>query len=309
MTAIPDPLPEAAAIAGAPPKAANIRPPLAADAPAAVTTAPTEAADVSDRGRRENGDETAEIVDESGATASPPHPIPTWEACLAQVRGHLRSMTAAESVNRSVELQALAQTEIARRANPGTVNQIYSSFEVAATGLTTACRAKKRRLADVQRPIANPGKNPLPMMKLRPPVPPRQDGADDPLGAELPMFCQLVNFPALKYCDKCVMCGSDEVNVPKQNKGVCNNCDTAIWVHNPTGLLLKWCKGAKNFRKWSEFGSKGHSTKTVRCREQQAHRYATQKGGAVAVAAATPKAEESARTHVVGDNAMEELTA
>ena len=52
------------------------------------------------------------------------------------------------------------------------------------------------------------------------------------------------------------MCGSSEFNIPKQNKGVCNNCDVAIWVHNPSGMNLKWCKGSKNFKKWIDFGVK-----------------------------------------------------
>lgn len=52
------------------------------------------------------------------------------------------------------------------------------------------------------------------------------------------------------------MCGSSEFNIPKQNKGVCNNCDVAIWVVNPSGMNIKWCKGCKNFKKWVMFGVK-----------------------------------------------------
>lgn len=172
----------------------------------------------------------------------------------------------------------LAQTEMAYRANPGTTIRMHPSSRMAALESTAEYRGKKRRLVDAQIPIPNPGRRPLPMMKMRPPVPPRQNRADDPPGAELPPFSHLVNFPALRHLNKCVMCGSDAFPIPKQNKGVCNNCDMAIWVHNPTWLLLKWCKGTKNFQKWSEFGSKGHSTKTVKCRQQQAQRYARQKG-------------------------------
>ena len=188
----------------------------------------------------------------------------------------------------------LAQTELACRASPGTVIRLHPSSRMAAfefdSSVKTSSRsrpapaeltkeglAKKRRMAVAQRPIAFPGTRPLPMLKMRPPIPPWQDSADDP-PAELPPFSQLVNFPNVRHLGKCVMCGSDEFPVPKQNKGVCNNCDSAIWVLNPSGLLLKWCKGAKNFRKWSDFGTKGHSTKTVRYRDEQAQRYLRQKG-------------------------------
>ena len=59
-----------------------------------------------------------------------------------------------------------------------------------------------------------------------------------------------------RYYNKCVMCESSEFNIPKQNKGVCNNCDVAIWVVNPSGMNIKWCKGCKNFKKWIMFGVK-----------------------------------------------------
>jgi len=43
------------------------------------------------------------------------------------------------------------------------------------------------------------------------------------------------------------------------------------------GLEIKWCKGCKNFRPWSAFGTKGSATKCVRCRDRQKEKYATQK--------------------------------
>ena len=58
-------------------------------------------------------------------------------------------------------------------------------------------------------------------------------------------FCQLVNFPTARYFGNCVMCDESDFSIPKQNKGVCNNCDVAVWVINPGGMQIKWCKGCK----------------------------------------------------------------
>lgn len=118
---------------------------------------------------------------------------------------------------------------------------------------------------------------------MTPPLPPRCE-VDNAPNMELPAFCQLVNFPTARYYGNCVMCDEAEFSIPKQNKGVCNNCDVAIWVVNPSGMNIKWCKGCKNFRKWVDFGVKGYSSKCDRCRQQQATRYANQKtkdGGSV----------------------------
>jgi hypothetical protein len=95
----------------------------------------------------------------------------------------------------------------------------------------------------------------VPCMKMTPPLPPRCEGDPNPL-AEVPAFCQLVNFPTARYFGNCVMCDDSEFSIPKQNKGVCNNCDVAIWIVNPSGIQIKWCKGCKNFRKWIDFGVK-----------------------------------------------------
>ena len=73
---------------------------------------------------------------------------------------------------------------------------------------------------------------------------------------ELPAFRHLANFPLAKQQKKCVMCNTSKFNIPNQNKSVCNNCDSVIWIVNSSGILIKWCKGCKNFQKLDDFGDK-----------------------------------------------------
>ena len=96
----------------------------------------------------------------------------------------------------------------------------------------------------------------VPCIKMEPPLPPKCESDEASILAEVPMFSNLVNFPNARYFGNCVMCDESEFPVPKQNKGVCNNCDTAVWVFTETGLQIKWCKGCKNFKKWLDFGAK-----------------------------------------------------
>lgn len=65
--------------------------------------------------------------------------------------------------------------------------------------------------------------------------------------------------------------------IPKQNKGLCTNCDITVWVISKNGLMIKWCKGCKNFRLWEAFGAKGRATKCTKCRTRQREKYASQK--------------------------------
>ena len=131
--------------------------------------------------------------------------------------------------------------------------------------------------------------------------------------SHVPDFHRLVNFP--DYLPKnrpppgdgmrcCVMCGKQRICtasisktnstplksklntpdkqttthiIPRQNKGLCTQCDVAVWVVQSSGLEIKWCKGCKNFRPWAAFGDKGLATKCVRCRDRQREKYALQK--------------------------------
>lgn len=67
--------------------------------------------------------------------------------------------------------------------------------------------------------------------------------------------------------------------IPRQNRGLCTNCDVLVWVLVDQDLEIKWCKGCKNFRPWAAFGTKGKATKCVPCRERQREKYASLRGG------------------------------
>ncbi|KAL9184400.1 hypothetical protein ACHAXT_002486 [Thalassiosira profunda] len=212
-----------------------------------------------------------------------------WEALMAQVRSMLRAMTSDECFSRALELQMLARSEVGNRSQhlsnamdlmaesaPPPVASVPAQMKAARAPAGGTRVTKAEREVSKQKPIKTTKSAPVPCMKMTPPLPPRCE-VDNAPGAEMPAFCQLVNFPTARYYGNCVMCDESEFAIPKQNKGVCNNCDVAIWVVNPSGMNIKWCKGCKNFRKWVDFGVKGYSSKCERCRNQQATRYANQK--------------------------------
>ena len=95
----------------------------------------------------------------------------------------------------------------------------------------------------------------------------------------LPDFARIVNFPDFLTKGRgnnntssradgkkhCVMCGKlrvclaagrrkHEVEtthiIPRQNKGVCTQCDVTVWLQMDEKIEVKWCKGCKNFRPW-----------------------------------------------------------
>lgn len=223
-----------------------------------------------------------------------------WDSLMAQVRGQLRAMSSDECFSRALELQMLARSEVGTRSQhlsnamdlmangqaggghtelPKPIikrSPPYPNLSVAPPVAHGQRVTKAEREVSKQKPIKTNKAAPVPCMKMTPPLPPRCEHDNAP-HTELPAFCQLVNFPTARYYGNCVMCDESEFSIPKQNKGVCNNCDVAIWVVNPSGMNIKWCKGCKNFRKWVDFGVKGYSSKCERCRFQQATRYANQK--------------------------------
>lgn len=194
-----------------------------------------------------------------------------WESLLGQIRGQLRNMTSDECFSRALELQMLARSEVGSRsqhlsnamdlmAQPGQLipgqQRVAKGQSSAGLQLSPGQRVTKaEREVSKQKPIKTNKATPVPCMKMTPPLPPRCEHDNCP-NMELPAFCQLVNFPTARYYNNCVMCDESEFTIPKQNKGVCNNCDVAIWVVNPSGMNIKWCKGCKNFRKWIDFGVK-----------------------------------------------------
>lgn len=203
-----------------------------------------------------------------------------WEGLLTEVRGQLRAMNSDECFSRALELQMLARSEVGSRSQ-----HLSNAMDLMANGQAGATAAgqdavnvkpggakktnpatlspvaagqrvtKAEREVSKQKPIKTTKAAPVPCMKMTPPLPPRCE-IDNAPNIELPAFCQLVNFPTARYYGNCVMCDEAEFPIPKQNKGVCNNCDVAIWVVNPSGMNIKWCKGCKNFRKWVDFGVK-----------------------------------------------------
>ena len=194
-----------------------------------------------------------------------------WESLMGQIRGQLRNMTSDECFSRALELQMLARSEVGSRsqhlsnamdlmAQPGQLipgqQRVAKGQSSAGLQLSPGQRVTKaEREVSKQKPIKTNKATPVPCMKMTPPLPPRCEHDNCP-NMELPAFCQLVNFPTARYYNNCVMCDESEFTIPKQNKGVCNNCDVAIWVVNPSGMNIKWCKGCKNFRKWIDFGVK-----------------------------------------------------
>lgn len=117
----------------------------------------------------------------------------------------------------------------------------------------------------------------------------------------IPDFNSIVNFnPSLEIRNrcfddglrKCVMCGLMRIAaaalktssaklrqgqpqpiIPKQNKGICTECDVAIWVIVAERKEIKFCKGCKNFRTWASFGERRRATKCERCRSRQRSKY------------------------------------
>ena len=221
-----------------------------------------------------------------------------WESLMTQVRGQLLAMSSDECFSKALELQMLARAEVGNRSQhlsnamdmmansqPGPVESpakpaiksiVPPNNPTVPVASPPQRISKAEREVSKQKPIKTSKAAPVPCMKMTPPCPPRCE-VDNAPDVELPAFCQLVNFPTGRYYGNCVMCDESEFSIPKQNKGVCNNCDVAIWVVNPSGMTIKWCKGCKNFRKWVDFGMKGYSSKCDRCRSQQAIRYANQK--------------------------------
>ncbi len=218
---------------------------------------------------------------EEGAAAKKQKTV--WEGLLTEVRGQLRAMNSDECFSRALELQMLARSEVGSRSEhlsnamdlmangqagasgqvatvgkPGGAKKCPPHLQESAAALVLASGqrvTKAEREVSKQKPIKTTKASPVPCMKMTPPLPPRCE-VDNAPNMELPAFCQLVNFPTARYYGNCVMCDEAEFSIPKQNKGVCNNCDVAIWVVNPSGMNIKWCKGCKNFRKWVDFGVK-----------------------------------------------------
>ena len=79
----------------------------------------------------------------------------------------------------------------------------------------------------------------------------------------------------------CVMCGLNDVDIPSQNKDVCKTCDTSFWYFQKMDIVVKFCKGCKNFVCLSEFEDKPEASKCGRCRHRGRQNYFSKKKGAL----------------------------
>ena len=75
----------------------------------------------------------------------------------------------------------------------------------------------------------------------------------------------------------CVMCGSTENVIPQQNKDVCRSCDTSFWLHKSMNVVVKFCKGCKNFVALGQFHDKPEASKCARCRHRGRQNYFSKK--------------------------------
>ena len=83
------------------------------------------------------------------------------------------------------------------------------------------------------------------------------------------------------------MCGrsgdNPAVTIPSQNKDVCRDCDVAYWLLLQHTVMIKFCKGCKNFVTLSEFAEKPEASKCSKCRQRGRDNYFSRKkngGGA-----------------------------
>lgn len=82
-------------------------------------------------------------------------------------------------------------------------------------------------------------------------------------------YKQVVNFPRVSSCyakTQCVMCGKQDVNIPSQNKSICNHCDSKYWKNEEFHDVFKFCKGCKNFNSLAAFIQKPNASKCDKCR-------------------------------------------
>jgi len=77
------------------------------------------------------------------------------------------------------------------------------------------------------------------------------------------------------------MCGLSDVEIPSQNKDVCKSCDTSFWYFQRLDIVVKFCKGCKNFVCLSEFEDKPEASKCGRCRHRGRQNYFSKKKGSL----------------------------
>lgn len=141
----------------------------------------------------------------------------------------------------------------------------------------------------------------VPCIKMAPPLPPKADCNPALTEITVPVFQSLCNFPSARFVNCCVMCDESEYPIPNQNKGVCNNCDSAVWIYVETGLQIKWCKGCKNFRKWIDFGPKVRQCKGIYDSRESLDDYALMKLLLFILHRDTPRSVKTAANYKLND--------
>ena len=81
----------------------------------------------------------------------------------------------------------------------------------------------------------------------------------------VPSYDEVINF--IRTEGFCTMCGKPggeadgHVTIPKQNRAVCNVCDTVTWKHNESGVYFRFCKACKRFHEIHAFAGKRKASK------------------------------------------------
>lgn len=106
-------------------------------------------------------------------------------------------------------------------------------------------------------------------------------------GEQLPshaiQYADVINFErsSTKQNRCCVLCGDKEGSgkagdgclIPKQNKGVCRQCDSTYWLLKKLSVVVKFCKGCKLFFSLVDFDGKPNTTKCGTCRKRGRDNY------------------------------------
>lgn len=74
------------------------------------------------------------------------------------------------------------------------------------------------------------------------------------------------------------MCGHMGKQIPAQNKQVCRDCDSAFWFLQDFNVVVKFCKGCKNFAPLGYFTDKPLASKCGKCRQRGKNTYLAKKG-------------------------------
>jgi hypothetical protein len=96
------------------------------------------------------------------------------------------------------------------------------------------------------------------------------------------LYANIINFKRSSnprgHAHHCVMCGDRKAAIPSQNKDVCKTCDSGYWLVESVQVVVKFCKGCKNFTRLHDFRDKPEATKCIKCRQRGRQNYFAKKG-------------------------------